>query len=152
MNFLCNELIGGTFFSDKCKRCLSFPPRQYYCTFPTSHNSITKRSFCKVCRMFMNVPECFKFSYTRADLWAKLLLVLLMTTTTTMITMKKKRRKRKLEKTHKIWLQFKTFTSSARNVRSSKMQFGKCYLLTMADFNENAATADDKNILSQSQS
>lgn len=53
-----------------------------------------------------------------------------------------------VKKTHKIWLQFKTFTSSARNVRSSKMQFWKCYLLTMADFNENAATADDKNILS----
>lgn len=53
-----------------------------------------------------------------------------------------------VKKTHKIWLQFKTFTSSARNVRSSKMQFGKCYLLTMAHFNENAATADDKNILS----
>lgn len=52
------------------------------------------------------------------------------------------------KKTHKIWLQLKTFTSSARNVRSSKMQFGKCYLLTMADFNENAATADDKDILS----
>lgn len=26
-----------------------------------------------------------------------------------------------VKKTHKIWLQFKTLTSSARNVRSSKM-------------------------------
>lgn len=40
-----------------------------------------------------------------------------------------------VKKTHKIWLQFKTLTSSARNVRSSKMQFGKCYLLTMAHCN-----------------
>lgn len=48
-----------------------------------------------------------------------------------------------VKKNHKIWLQF---TSSARNVRSSKMQFGKYYLLTMAHFNENVATADDKNI------
>lgn len=148
MNFLCNELIGGTFFLINANDVYLFPLDNIIALFPLHITILQKKSFCKACRMSMNVPECFKFLYTRADLWAKLLLFLLMTTTTTMITMKEKRRKRKLKNPIKIWLQFKTFTSSARNVRSSKMQFGKCYLLTMAHCNENVATADDKNILS----
>lgn len=98
--------------------------------------------------MSMNVPEWFKILIYTCRFVSKTITISTDDNDNDDDYNEGEEEEEEVKKTHKIWLQFKTFTSSARNVRSSKMQFGKCYLLTMAHFNENAATADDKNILS----
>lgn len=123
MNFLCNELIWGRFFPINANDVYLFPLDNIIAIFPLHITILQKKSFCKACRMSMNVPEWFKFLYTRADLWAKLLLFLLMTTTTTMITMKEKRGKRKFKKPIKFDYNLKHSQAAPETFARQKCNF-----------------------------
>lgn len=62
------NLSEGRFFLINANDVYLFPLDNIIALFPLHITILQKKSFCKACRMSMNVPECFKFLYTRADL------------------------------------------------------------------------------------